>query len=175
MNAHMPTPEGVVRNPPTSALILGSLACAFGLNLLPWPAPVLLARPDFLLLALIYWCMEEPRQVGASSAFLAGLLMDVAESSFLGQNALVYSLAAYLAIAFRSRVLSFGWSGQSLHLLPILLLGHALVALEHLVLGSPFPAAAWLLRVPLGVLAWPVICWVLEQPRLQAPREEPAS
>src|SRR5258708_32022473 len=109
MNARMPTPEGVIRNEASAGLVLVSLTLAFCLNLMTWQGTPLLARPDFLLLVLIYWCMEEPHRIGATSAFFAGLLMDIAESSLTGQNALVYSLSAYLALNFRLRILSFNW------------------------------------------------------------------
>jgi len=52
-------------------LVLGTLFAGFCLNLVPWQGPALLTRPDLLLLMLIYWCMHEPRSVGAASASLA--------------------------------------------------------------------------------------------------------
>ncbi len=174
MNAGMPTPEGVVRNPAGPLLIGLSVLTAFCFNLLPWQGIALLARPDFLLLALIYWCIEEPRHVGATTAFAGGLLMDVAESSFVGQNALVYSLAAYLAVTFRGRILRFGWGAGALHVFGILLLCHALFALEHLMLATPFPGREYFLRAPFGALLWVPLCWLLEQPRMQPRKDEVA-
>ena len=58
------------------------------LNLLPWSGWALLVKPDFLLLALLCWAMHESRNVGQSWAFVLGLIMDVADSVLLGQNAL---------------------------------------------------------------------------------------
>lgn len=172
MNARMPTPEGVIRNPVTPTLVFVSLVAGFCANLLPWQGTALLIRPDFLLLALIYWCLHEPRRIGATSAFFLGLLMDVAEGSLVGQNALVYSLSAYLAFSFRLRILSFNWVLQALHVLPILLLGLGLFALQHLFLANPFPGTAYFLRGVLGMLLWPVMCWMLELPRRQPLKNE---
>ncbi|MBA2690655.1 MAG: rod shape-determining protein MreD [Burkholderiales bacterium] len=172
MNARMPTPEGVIRNQVTPTLIFISLAVSFTLNLMPWQNLALMARPDFLLLVLIYWCIHEPRRVGTMSAFLLGLLVDVAESSLIGQNALVYSVCAYVALSFRLRILRFGWPLQALHIFPILLLGQGVFLLQQLILTASFPSATYLLRSALGTLLWPMLCWVLELPRRQPIRNE---
>ena len=172
MNARMPTPEGVIRNPVTTAQIAVSLMAGFSLNLLPWHGTALLARPDFLLVVVLYWCMEEPRRVGSTSAFLLGLLMDVAESSLTGQNALVYSLSAFLAITFRLRILRFTWPLQALHIFPILLLGQGLFVLQQLILDAPFPGAAYFFRSLLGMVLWPVLCFILELPRRRQLKDE---
>lgn len=172
MNARMPTPEGVIRNQVTPRLIFISLAAAFSLNLLPWQGMALLVRPDFLLIVLIYWCFEEPRRVGAMSAFFLGLLVDVGESSLIGQNALVYSLSAYLALTFRLRILRFNWILQALHILPIIFLGQALFVLQQVMLNNSFPDWAYFLRSVLAMLLWPVLCLVLELPRRQPLKNE---
>ncbi|MES2354681.1 MAG: rod shape-determining protein MreD [Pseudomonadota bacterium] len=162
MNARMPTPEGVIRNEPTASLVLISLALALCVNLLPWQGVPLLVRPDFLLLALIYWCIEEPHRVGATGAFFTGLLMDIAEGSLMGQNALIYSLAAYLVLHFRLRILSFNWVSQALHIFPILCLGQAIFVLEQAILGAALPSPLYFLRTVLGAAVWPILAWVLE-------------
>jgi rod shape-determining protein MreD len=172
MNARMPTPEGVIRNPVSGGLILSTLFAALCLNLVPWHGPALLARPDLLLLMLIYWCMHEPRSVGAASAFLGGLVMDVAESAILGQNALTYSLAAYLAISMRLRVLRFGFWAQALHVVAILLLVQLLQLLENFLIGVPLPSSLYFGRSVFGAVLWPFISWLLELHRLQPRREE---
>jgi rod shape-determining protein MreD len=168
----MPTPEGVIRNEATTTLILASLAIAFCVNLLPWQGTALLVRPDFLLIVLIYWCMEEPRRVGSATAFSLGILMDIAEGALTGQNAMVYSLSAYLALNFRLRILSFDRGLQILHVFPILLLGQGVFALQQLVINTPFPGGAYFLRSVLGMLIWPIICWALEIPRRQPQKDE---
>jgi len=165
MNARMPTPEGVIRNEPTPSLVLISLAVALCINLLPWQGVPLLVRPDFLLLVLIYWCMEEPHRVGATGAFFTGLLMDIAEGSLMGQNAMIYSVAAYLVLYFRLRILSFNWLLQGLHILPVLCLGQAILVLEQAFLGAAFPSPLYFLRSILGAAAWPILSWILELAR----------
>jgi rod shape-determining protein MreD len=168
----MPTPEGVIRNEASTALVLVSLTVAFCINLLPWHGTALLVRPDFLLIVLIYWCMEEPHRVGATCAFIAGLLMDIAESSLTGQNALVYSLSAYLALNFRLRILSFNWGLQALHIFLILFLGQTIFTLQEIILGTAFPSSGYFLRSVLGMAFWPLISWIIELPRRRPMRDE---
>jgi rod shape-determining protein MreD len=172
MNARMPTPAGVIRNPVSGAMVAGTLFAGLCFNLLPWQGDALLTRPDLLLVMLVYWCMHEPRSVGAASAFMGGLLMDVAESAVLGQNALSYSLAAYLAITLRLRVLRFSPWAQALHVLPVLLITQALQLLENFLVGVPLPDWLFFSRSLIGTLAWPLISWLLELYRLRPVREE---
>jgi rod shape-determining protein MreD len=76
--------------------------------------------PDFLLLALMFWSIHQPRRVGIGWAFFLGLLNDVQQTTLLGQNALKYALIAYLSVAIHRRVLQFSSYLQALHLLPVL-------------------------------------------------------
>jgi rod shape-determining protein MreD len=116
--------------------------------------------------------MHEPRSVGAASAFVGGLIMDVAESAILGQNALTYSFAAYLAIFMRLRVLRFGFWAQALQVAAVLLLVQLLQLLENFLIGVPLPSWLYLGRSLFGALLWPFISWLLELYRLQPRREE---
>ncbi len=172
MNARMPTPEGVIRNFASSRLILISLAIGFLANLLPWQGTALLIRPDFFLLVLLYWCMEEPRKIGASTAFFAGLLMDIAGGYYLGQNALIYSVSAYIALHYRLRILGFNSAFQALHILLILLLGQAILILQFIILGVKFPSYFYFMRSGLGTCLWPLMSLLLEIPRRQSIKDE---
>ena len=64
-----------------------------------------MARPDFLLVMLLYWSMHESRNIGQGWGFALGLLMDVADSALLGQHALAYVVATYLIQLLRLRLL----------------------------------------------------------------------
>lgn len=174
MKVRMPAPEGVLTNPATPATILFSLLAGLSLNLVPWPGVASLARPDFLLVLTIYWCIAEPRRVGATAAFAAGLMMDVAEAWLLGQNAMIYSFSAYLAVVLRGRILNFGRIAQALHVLVILLLGQGLFIVQQLVLSAPLPGPWFLLESLLGMAFWPVAAAALELPRRRPLKDEAA-
>ena len=70
----------------------GSLLAALLLNLLPLGR--ITWMPDFLLLALVFWCLHEPRHIGVLVACGLGLIMDVHRTTLLGMHALVYAAVA---------------------------------------------------------------------------------
>ena len=69
------------------------------MSVLPWSGTWLLARPDFVLLVLIFWTVHEPRSIGQGMAFALGLLMDVSDSMLLGQHAFAYVVAVFGALS----------------------------------------------------------------------------
>ena len=62
-------------------LLLG-LVC----NLTPMSSDALMLKPDFLALAILYWCIQEPRLIGVGIAWCVGLVMDVADATVFGQR-----------------------------------------------------------------------------------------
>ena len=90
-----------------------SLACALLLNLMPLGrTPVL---PDWVALALCFWCVREPQRAGMGTAFVLGLAMDVGYGSLMGQHALAYVLLAYAAGTFSRRILCVPVAGVEAH------------------------------------------------------------
>ena len=152
--------------------IVASFAVALVLNFLPWPQLAL--APDFVALALAFWCVRQPRVVGLASAWGLGLLVDAGNGVLLGQHALAYSALAFCAIALSRRILWFDLGGQMLHVL-LLLEGVQVVALGvRMAAGAEFPG--WSLFVgPLGAAAlWPVVSWALLLPQRRAAADEGA-
>lgn len=68
-------------------------------ELLPLPAALQPLRPAWTTLAVIYWSLMWPGRFGVFSAFVLGLLVDVAHGSLLGQHALSLSLVAWLVLS----------------------------------------------------------------------------
>ena len=56
-----------MRPPAPLRLLVGSIAFAFILNLLPWSGALLRAHPDFVLLVLLYWSVSQPRSIGPAT------------------------------------------------------------------------------------------------------------
>ena len=112
---------------------------ALVLNLLPWSGALLRAHPDFLLLVLLYWAVHQPRSIGQGWGFMLGLVMDVANSVLLGQHALIYVVAIFLAQLLRLRMLQLSLLEQALHVLAVLLVAQSLAVLLNLSLGREFP------------------------------------
>src|SRR3979411_2911318 len=93
----LPAGPEVILKPASTWFVLLTLLVALGLNLLPLTDLALSVRPDFLALALLYWCIQEPRLVGVGAAWFVGLVMDVADATVFGQHALAYAVLAFAA------------------------------------------------------------------------------
>ena len=73
-----------------------TLFVAFMLTIMPLPDWVVEFRPDWVTLVLIYWAMALPTKVGVTTAWLAGLMLDVSHGAILGQHALGLMLVIYI-------------------------------------------------------------------------------
>ncbi|WP_111978308.1 rod shape-determining protein MreD [Algibacillus agarilyticus] len=81
------------------ALIYLTLLFSLVLAIFPMPAFLSAFRPDWPLMALIYWCIALPHRVGVLTGCLVGLLLDLLLGSVLGINGLIFSIIAYIAAA----------------------------------------------------------------------------
>ncbi len=170
MAVSVPRAEELLR-PAGPGLIALTLIGALLLTLLPWSGIWLAARPDFMAVALLYWCIREPRRVGIGIAWGLGLLMDVGHATLFGQNALAYAVLAFLGLTWRRRVLMFGPGGQVLHVAPILLAQQLVSLLVALAGGGSFPGWSVFLSVLTGALLWPVVSLLFTLP--QKPKPDP--
>lgn len=145
--------------------IASTLLIALLLNFLPtanWPGV-----PDWVALALVFWCVREPRRVGMGLAFLFGLAMDVADASLLGQHALAYVLVAYGASSLSRRILWFPLGQQALQVFPLLLLVQLVQLGVRTIAGADFPGLAYFVGPCLAALLWPLLTFVLLLPQHQ--------
>jgi rod shape-determining protein MreD len=157
--------------PVKPAFMLATLVAALLANLLPLTGWWLAARPDFVALILLFWCIDQPRRIGFFAAWLLGLMMDVADASLLGQHALAYSILAYAGILLHRRVQRFSLTPQVLHVIPLLLLNDVIVLVVRLVAGGDFPGYQYFAGSVVGGLLWPVLAVVLKLP--QRPKPDP--
>jgi rod shape-determining protein MreD len=170
-----PVARDVMKLPAGPGLIFASLVGAYLFNSLPWGGWALLARPDLVLVVLVFWAMHQPGSVGQGLAFALGLAMDVGDSMLLGQHALAYVIATYGAQVLRVRVLSFPILEQTLHVLGLFIGASAVIVLLNLLLGAPFPGPAAALSPAIAALAWGPLTWLLYLPGLRRMRRESAA
>ena len=97
-----------------------------------------------------------------------GLLMDVHTASFLGENALAYTLLSYFAITIHRRVLWFTPMTQTLHVFPLFLMTQIIQMLVQMVVNHKF--SGWLFFIESFVTAalWPLATWILLAPQRRA-------
>ena len=163
----MPTalPSSRILQPVRPWFVVASLLCALVLNFLPtsaWPW-----MPDWVALVLLFWSIREPRRIGMGSGFILGLAMDVADASMMGQHALAYVLAAYVASSLSRRILWFPLGQQALHILPLLLLVQAVQFAVRAMPGVELPGLSYFLGALVGTLLWLPLTFVLLLPQYQ--------
>ena len=124
-----------------------------------------LGKLSFLLFCI--WSIHQPRKVGIGIAFAMGLLMDVHDAVYLGENALAYTLLSYFAISIHRRVLRFPPLVQSFQVFP-LFLGILVIKLcVRLVISSDshFPGWLYFLECVVTTALWPIATWLLLAPQ----------
>jgi rod shape-determining protein MreD len=156
-----PLARDVMKLPASVGLIFLSLVAALMLSILPWSGTWLLARPDFVVLVLLFWALHEPRSIGQGVAFAMGLLMDVSDSMLLGQHAFAYVIAIFGAQVLRVRILTFGLVEQTLHVLGIMVVTSVMMLLLNLLLGADFPGIAYFISPVLTAFLWGPVNWLL--------------
>jgi rod shape-determining protein MreD len=157
--------------PVKPAFIAFTLIVAALLNVLPWSGWVMWLRPDFVALVVLYWCIWQPRRIGFATAFMLGLLMDVADGALFGQHALAYSILAYAGIVLHRRVRMFTLTPQVVHVIPFLLLNDLIVLAIRSLAGADFPGYRYFIGSFVGGALWPLISVLLKLP--QRPRSDP--
>lgn len=145
--------------------VLVSLLVALLLNLIPLGR--LPGIPDWVALGLAFWCVREPRRVGMLTAFVLGIVADVANAAVLGQHALAYVLVAYGASTLSRRILWFSLPQQALHIFPLLLLTQIVVLIVRLLSGAEFPGWSYFLSSLTATLLWPAVSLLLMLPQYQ--------
>lgn len=166
-----PDPQATLRIGASGRYVFLTLVVAYGIYLLPWFYPFL--RPNLPLIVLLHWCLYEMRRVGHTSAFIMGLLVDIADGSLFGLNALAYTVVLHLAQLFRVRILKFNLWQQALHVLALLVVGQLIVMFLNAFQGNTGTAGAvYFLTSAVGAALWPITYFLLEVPRQRFQAEE---
>ncbi len=151
--------------------IFASLFVALGFNFLPtahWPGV-----PDWVALVLCFWSVREFRRVGMGTAFVLGLLMDVADGAVLGQHCLAYILVVYGASSLARRILWFPLLQQALQIMPLLFLGQLVQALMRLVTGAEFPGWGYFIGPLIATALWVPANFILLLPQYRPVEQDP--
>ena len=120
-----------IQRPVSNTFIVLSVFAALLLNGLPWSGVGLLLRPDFVAMALLYWCLHKPQRIGIGLSWAVGVLADVADASLLGQHALAYAVLAFGGVVLSRRLRMFNLRQQTVQVSGIFALTYAVYALVH--------------------------------------------
>jgi|SRR5690606_12076346 rod shape-determining protein MreD len=137
--------------------VYGSMLLALLLQLLPWDGAALQWRPDFLLLAVIYWMLRAPHLCHIGTAWFSGLLIDLATGGIFGQYALAYALTGFFAVRYQRRLALFNIWQQATYVLFLLLLTQTTVVVLKLFGGDGFPGWHFYQHSISSILLWLII------------------
>ena len=134
--------------------ILGTLTLAVLLEQLPWSGWALALRPDFVLVALLFWALHQPARIEFGVAFFLGILTDFQDGAVFGQHAIAYVIGVYLVLYLRLRLLQFDPLRQAVQLFPILLTVQSVVLLIGWLVVNPPTGLEILLPVLSSGVLW---------------------
>lgn len=143
--------------PPSLKAVYFSILLALLCQLLPWAGFGLTLRPDFVLLVVLYWLLRAPNICNIGTAWMAGLLVDLASGGLFGQNALAYALTAYFAVSYQRRLALFNIWQQASYVFALLLLTQITLLILKMFAGGEIPGWGYFLPSISGILLWQLV------------------
>jgi len=111
----------------SGGVILLSFIVALALTIVPLPDMLEVARPEWMVMVLVYWVMALPQRIGVGLAWILGLLLDVVRDALLGQYAITLALIAFIVIHLHQRLRVFPIWQQALAVALLVILQYILV------------------------------------------------
>ena len=132
-----------------SSLLLALLAM-----LAPWSTLGLELRPNFLLLAVLFWGIRAPQLCGVGMAWLAGLLMDLISGDALGQHAFSYTVIISLVLHYRHRLELMHYFQETFFVLLVLWVEQLIFCSVKWLLEGHWVAGNYFLQSITGATLW---------------------
>ena len=131
-----------------------SLLVALLCQLFPWVGQGVIFRPDFMLVVILYWLLRSPNLCNVGTAWFAGLLVDLATGSLLGQHALSFSITAFIALSYQRRLVLFNTWQLVGYVAALLIFERVLMLLLKLFEDNENPGLSYFWPVITGLLLW---------------------
>lgn len=119
-----------------------------------WASPY---RPDWIALTLIYWSMTLPRSYSVGTAWIVGMVQDVAHGTLLGQHALALSFITYVTVKFHLQLRVFPMSQMTVTVFALLGVYQFILFWINGVAGIYTTPVTYWGPVVTGTILWPVI------------------
>lgn len=142
--------------------MLITVVIGFIATIIPLPKSLEPARPDLLLLLVIYWSLSAPRIAGLTFAWLCGLGLDVMVGPLLGQHAIAFLLVAFLTHKFQLRMRIFPILHQTFTVFALLALYEFIVFWIDGIIGPGITTWKRWIPVLTGALLWPILVGLLD-------------
>jgi len=137
--------------------VIATIIVALMLMVVPLPDAAEPFRPDWVTLTLIYWAMIMPRTWSVGSAWIVGIVLDVAQGTILGQHSLALSVVVFVTVKFHLLVRVFPMQQLAATVFALLALYQFLLFWINGVAGVDAPAIAYWAPVLSGTVLWPVV------------------
>ena len=151
----------IQHNTPRWVIWLISLA-ALLTAIIPLPSVIDVLRPDLLVLVIIWFAVMEPRAMGLSYPWCAGLAMDAIRGPSLGEHALTYVVVAYIAHRTYLRFRMFPLGQRCLFVMVMLGVHEALLFWIDGVMGHALLDWRRWLPMVTGAIVWPLVAGALK-------------
>jgi rod shape-determining protein MreD len=134
-----------------------TLLIALLCQLYPWVGQGTIFRPDFMLVVLLYWLLRAPQLCNVGTAWFAGLLVDLATGSLLGQHALSFTLVAFIGLSYQRRLVLFNPWQLLGYVSALLMIERVLMLLLKLFEGHENPGLPHFWPILTGLILWQVM------------------
>ncbi|HLU05136.1 MAG TPA: rod shape-determining protein MreD [Woeseiaceae bacterium] len=137
--------------------VLVCIIMALMLAIVPMPDWASPYRPDWVALTLIYWSICMPRTYSVGTAWIAGIVLDVAQGTLLGQHALALVFITYLTAKFHLQLRVFPMSQMTATVFALLVIYQFILFWINGIAGTYAEPSAYWGPLVSGTLLWPVI------------------
>ncbi|WP_434779357.1 rod shape-determining protein MreD [Neisseria sp. Ec49-e6-T10] len=113
--------------------------------------------PDVVGLLILYWIINTPEQVNLGTAFVLGIITDIATQSYLGQHALAYTMTSFLVLNNRRSIILHNYGWQSLVALGTLFGNQLIMGIIGFIRSHKIPSWDYIIPVFIGAALWPLL------------------
>lgn len=142
-----------IKSPQGGGIIVMTIIIAMLLMIVPIADSLRFARPEWALMALIYWAMALPHRVGVGFAWCVGILMDVLMGGALGVDAFSYAFVIYLILRFHLQLRQYPLWQQAFSIMTLVLV----VNIPTMIMSSTLTAWQVCLPAVTTTLLWPIV------------------
>jgi len=149
--------------------VLVTILVSLMLMIVPLPEAAEPFRPDWLALTLIFWAMQLPRTWGVVTAWLVGIVLDVAQGTLLGQHALGLCFVVFLTVRLHLLMRVFPLMQLTATVFALLAIYEFLLFWVNGIAGVSTELVYYWGPVLTGTVIWPFLYMFLSGVRYRAP------
>ena len=142
-------------------IVVITFILALILAIVPLPAWLGWARPEWVALMLVYWTIALPHRMGVLTGLALGIVLDVVEGAVLGQNALSLAVIALLANTLYQRLRVYNLWQQAATVFLLIGFNQLICQWVQTLQGVATQSPVFLLPAFTSALLWPITLHLL--------------